>query len=347
LLDAIRSLSARQQSIDESDSAIDLRSIHRAKGREWPVVVLPGCVDGTLPLSSDGQTPPSTEEERRLLYVALTRAQDHLLISSPADERRSPFLADASIEPLLQSAKNVQAVLTSAPDALSEEDLIRLCQNITTLNLTSYIKSWWTPSEAHRTGLKKRLDTLFPTIATALRRHQAYRQRRAESMSAHQATVEQTRDRLRSHRDDIGTAPITATHDASAPSLPSDAVLTFSWNDPNSELSLLWNETQVGTLQPLNRHRLDSQTVLTLPWSLLVGRVDRVRPRQQTLRFRIDWTDSIQHVDARIEEPKVSLSPPSDRTQALCSDEFRAGYDSLREALCSQSSSDKLQQCES
>lgn len=333
LLDAIRALSTRQQRIGKGDSAIDLRSIHRAKGREWPVVLLPGCVDGTLPLSSDGEPPQSMEEERRLFYVALTRTQQHLLLSSPTDGQRSPFLADASAETLLQKTDSVRTGLTSTPDALSDKEIISLCQHVTTLNLRSYITNWWRPSETHRSAWQTRLNQLSPAISTALRRHQAYRQHRAEWTAAYQKTVEQTRSRLRSLRDDVGTAPITATYESAAPSPPNDAILTFSWDAPNSELSLLWNDARVGTLRPLDRHRLDTQTVLTLPWSLLVGRVDRIRSGHQTLSFRIDWTDSLQNVDTQIDGPDVSIDPPSDRTRALSSEDFRIGYDTLRDAL--------------
>lgn len=338
LLEAIRSLSAQQGAADSGDSAIDLRSIHRAKGREWPAVLLPGCVDGTLPLSSDSTSSPSTEEERRLLYVALTRSQEHLLISSPADQTRSPFLTDASATKTLQAVQRVRTGLTTAPDALSDKDVITLCQDLIRLHLGSYITDWWTPSEARHSAWRARLDDLRPAIATAQRQRQAYRQQRAEWTAHHQKTIDETRERLRSLREQIGTAPITATYESASPDLPHDASLRFKWDEHNGELSLLWDDHRVGILSPLDRHRLDPHAVLTLPWSLLEGRVERVQSSRQALTVRIDWENSIRHVDAQIEAPEGPPDPPSDTTRMLCSDDFQAGYTLLREALRSPSS---------
>lgn len=59
---------------------VTLASIHAAKGLEWPSVFVIGCSDGLIPLQH-ADTPESIEEERRLLYVAITRAKDHLTVT--------------------------------------------------------------------------------------------------------------------------------------------------------------------------------------------------------------------------------------------------------------------------
>jgi len=69
--------------------AITLSTVHRVKGREWDVVMLVGLRAGLVPhrLCDD------TEEERRILHVALTRARRRLvLVTDP--ERPSPFLPE-------------------------------------------------------------------------------------------------------------------------------------------------------------------------------------------------------------------------------------------------------------
>jgi DNA helicase-2/ATP-dependent DNA helicase PcrA len=59
---------------------ITLASLHAAKGLEWDAVFLVGCSEGLLPITL-ADTPERVEEERRLLYVGVTRARDRLAIS--------------------------------------------------------------------------------------------------------------------------------------------------------------------------------------------------------------------------------------------------------------------------
>jgi DNA helicase-2/ATP-dependent DNA helicase PcrA len=60
-----------------------LSTIHSAKGREWRAVFVLNAVDGCMPSDLATGTPEEIEEERRLLYVAMTRAKDHLDIIVP------------------------------------------------------------------------------------------------------------------------------------------------------------------------------------------------------------------------------------------------------------------------
>ncbi|WP_390888057.1 ATP-dependent DNA helicase UvrD2 [Candidatus Mycobacterium wuenschmannii] len=63
---------------------VTLASLHAAKGLEWDAVFLVGLTDGTLPIShalAKGGESEAVEEERRLLYVGITRARVHLAIS--------------------------------------------------------------------------------------------------------------------------------------------------------------------------------------------------------------------------------------------------------------------------
>lgn len=60
---------------------VTLASLHAAKGLEWDAVFLVGLVEGTLPIQHADDDAAAIEEERRLLYVGVTRAREHLSLS--------------------------------------------------------------------------------------------------------------------------------------------------------------------------------------------------------------------------------------------------------------------------
>lgn len=84
---------------------VTLASIHAAKGLEWPVVFVVGCSDGLLPLLH-AESPEQIEEERRLLYVAITRAQGRLSLSW-AHSREPGSRAVRSVSRFLQGLQSV------------------------------------------------------------------------------------------------------------------------------------------------------------------------------------------------------------------------------------------------
>ena len=65
------------------DDYVTISTIHSAKGGEWPVVHVLSLVDGDLPSDLATGDAAQTEEERRLLYVAITRAKDELHCYTP------------------------------------------------------------------------------------------------------------------------------------------------------------------------------------------------------------------------------------------------------------------------
>lgn len=66
----------------EAESLV-LSSIHQAKGLEWRIVFLIWTADGRFPTARSLQDPDALEEERRLFYVAITRAKDELYVCYP------------------------------------------------------------------------------------------------------------------------------------------------------------------------------------------------------------------------------------------------------------------------
>ncbi|MDJ0791662.1 MAG: ATP-dependent helicase [Acidimicrobiia bacterium] len=65
------------------DDYLILSTIHSAKGGEWRSVVVIHAADGNIPSDMALSEPGGLEEERRLMYVALTRARDHLAVTVP------------------------------------------------------------------------------------------------------------------------------------------------------------------------------------------------------------------------------------------------------------------------
>ena len=65
------------------DDYLILSTIHSAKGQEWKTVHVLNVVDGCIPSDMSTGTSEEIEEERRLLYVAMTRAKDHLHLMVP------------------------------------------------------------------------------------------------------------------------------------------------------------------------------------------------------------------------------------------------------------------------
>ena len=88
---------------NKSAEQIALMSIHAAKGLEFSCVFIIGCEDGILPFTLVGKNGCSMEEERRLLYVGMTRAKKALFLSFAGKRRlynryfnlpQSPFLSN-------------------------------------------------------------------------------------------------------------------------------------------------------------------------------------------------------------------------------------------------------------
>jgi DNA helicase-2/ATP-dependent DNA helicase PcrA len=89
---------------DEKPRGVTLMTVHAAKGLEFPVVFVTGLEDGVFPNLRDGEDLDALEEERRLAYVAVTRARERLLLTNarmrrlygqePRPFRESRFLAD-------------------------------------------------------------------------------------------------------------------------------------------------------------------------------------------------------------------------------------------------------------
>lgn len=103
----------QQPQQQRNTQGITLTSIHKAKGREWPVVLIPGLNQHFYPYRPDGdlRLPVDEESERRLLYVALTRGQHEVHLYTPAQrDERSAFVAEMEMPLSVALGKALRAI---------------------------------------------------------------------------------------------------------------------------------------------------------------------------------------------------------------------------------------------
>jgi DNA helicase II / ATP-dependent DNA helicase PcrA len=83
---------------DDERDVLTLSTTHSAKGKEWDAVFLIWAADGWFPMARAINDDEELEEERRLMYVALTRARNHLAVSCPLNSYATRRTADYSID---------------------------------------------------------------------------------------------------------------------------------------------------------------------------------------------------------------------------------------------------------
>jgi DNA helicase-2/ATP-dependent DNA helicase PcrA len=122
---ALEPPSATQDRAGGSDSETDaliLSTAHSAKGREWDAVFLIWAVDGWFPSSRAMRSDEDTEEERRLMYVAMTRARKHLHVVYPLNAYQSRFGTEYSIDQLSRfidpGVRDLMLRVAAAPEAI-------------------------------------------------------------------------------------------------------------------------------------------------------------------------------------------------------------------------------------
>jgi len=96
-VDQLSLLSDADEEAGARDARVLMMTMHSAKGLEFPVVVMAGLEEGLFPHSRSSDDEAELEEERRLCYVGITRAQRRLVLTSAA--RRRVFGEYQSSEP--------------------------------------------------------------------------------------------------------------------------------------------------------------------------------------------------------------------------------------------------------
>jgi DNA helicase-2/ATP-dependent DNA helicase PcrA len=152
---------------DISDDAVEVVTFHRAKGLEWPVVFIAGLERGLVPIGH-ATTPAAEAEERRLLYVAITRARE--VVRCSWAERRtfgaksiprspSPYLEPIEMTIALLAKgvapRDLRAKIAAERDRIKPLPVRRAGENADP-DVVSALKAWRANLGAHRrrTGLR-------------------------------------------------------------------------------------------------------------------------------------------------------------------------------------------------
>ena len=112
----------------DEDDCLVLSTAHSAKGKEWDAVFVIWAVDGWFPTARCLNSDEETEEERRLMYVALTRARNYLSVTYPLNAYSSRRGADYSLDQLCRFIDrgvrdNMQRIALGADNAPAAEEV--------------------------------------------------------------------------------------------------------------------------------------------------------------------------------------------------------------------------------
>jgi len=109
---------------DTEEDALVISTVHSAKGKEWDAVFVIWAVDGWFPSSRSVEDEEQLEEERRLMYVAMTRARHQLAVTYPLNVYATRRGSDYSIDQLSRFIDRgvrdkMQRVVPREPDEIA------------------------------------------------------------------------------------------------------------------------------------------------------------------------------------------------------------------------------------
>jgi DNA helicase-2/ATP-dependent DNA helicase PcrA len=123
LLDLVAIEPAEKSVEEHQDIHLDTRplvlsTIHSAKGLEWDAVFVIGVADGHIPISYSYQSEEDQEEERRLLYVSITRAKQELFLTMAHEGYRGGITTYSRLSRFLDSPQIFRLMDISGRDQL-------------------------------------------------------------------------------------------------------------------------------------------------------------------------------------------------------------------------------------
>ena len=316
LLDEIAQISFNRPERGPGAEALAICSIHRAKGGEWPVVVVPGCNEGVLP-PLRSPDPDALEEERRLFYVALTRAKEALYLSRAAHAGPSPFLEEADAADTIARCETLRHGLEAGPESLDVAEAAAWCASLGALELGASLDTWWQPAPACLNKLLGLLDRAEAIAATA--RAAAHAAGSASSLNE-------------------GLVPVALKH----PDVLVDADAAFSFVcAPAAKQVHVYQEAKGGQRSigrvALQRGRLDV-AIADVPWETLRGHLKRRSNSGKTLFLNVQGESlsevpSQEDAEAPAQQKAAAASPQRvlEQVDTAAYQQGRAALDRLQE----------------
>jgi len=155
-------LVADVDALDGDADAVTLMTLHNAKGLEFPVVFISGLEDGLFPLARAYDQPAQLEEERRLFYVGITRAERKLYLTYAEERRRNGELL----------ASKPSKFLESIPDTLLDKRSTVKVRSTGRAAMRGSSLGWgsgWRGGRESGRSLDDAFDAPFPPSAAARR----------------------------------------------------------------------------------------------------------------------------------------------------------------------------------
>lgn len=171
------SLLTDQDSDDGTSSKVTLMTIHAAKGLEFPTVFVVGLEENIFPSPMSSDTIRGLEEERRLLYVAITRAEKHCILTCAKNRFRygkvefdtpSRFIKDIDGSLLNIEGEDISSI---SHEKHHEDSKLRLFQPFSRENtdIPEYMRNISQPSRSSRLGGNfKRVKTVDRPTSTSV-----------------------------------------------------------------------------------------------------------------------------------------------------------------------------------
>ena len=127
--------------VKETESRVSLMTVHSAKGLEFPVVFITGMEEGLLPHANSVADHNKVEEERRICYVAMTRAQKKLYLTAAEERRNFGKVYQAKISQFVEEIPRECIVGISEKSSSSE-----ISHHTSTTQRRSEVKNFTIPS---------------------------------------------------------------------------------------------------------------------------------------------------------------------------------------------------------